>query len=187
MLGAFPSLSMLSTEGNRCCTSSFLMFYFFLSKSWLLLFLNVASLLAKVKLRPVHRHPSYLPHVTGIPRVLDHLLDPEARGFSWRRNCHCALNLAPNHFPSLSFSHRHCDLYGFDIDSIGTLPAVSLRSEGVFSEETIFCPVIILPPSVCPSSAESRPQSSSCLWIYPVYQPVLNCMKSAPFSDRLSS
>ena len=165
---------MLSTEGNRCCTSSFLMFYFFLSKSWLLLFLNVASLLAKVKLRPVHRHPSYLPHVTGIPRVLDHLLDPEARGFNWRRNCHCALNLAPYPFPSLSFSHVTVIYMALILTPselfllwVWGLKAFTLKRQfsvqWLFSHHQCVPPVQNLGPNLLPACKST--QCTSLLWI----------------------
>ena len=82
--------------------------YCFLSKVGFLTFLSCTSSLTKYI-----GHPSYLTCVAGISRVLDHLLDPEARGFGWGRNCHCALKLALEHFPSNAvFSsgwHRHCD------------------------------------------------------------------------------
>ena len=94
----------------------------------------------------------YLAYVSGIPRVLDHLLDPEARGFSWGWTCHCALNSALDHSnpTSLSFSHRRCDswLWYWHHQNSPCCEFEVHRWMLIFDLDEMVFPPVIIPPHI---------------------------------------
>ena len=143
MLGAFPSLSMWSTEGSRCCVLS----------TW---------------------QPSDLPPVAGVPRVLDHLPYPEARGFRRRRTRHSSLNLILVNWVQVS---DFTVIPGFDIDlnsprcefevwrpSGSSMPKMNQFSPNQWLlQSQCVPPVQNLGPNLLPESTQCEP--SSMFWV----------------------